>query len=145
MNNFFKVPKMSQNRLNWVGIDLTSVPAKFGGPGSSRTVTITVPNLAPKSRILWSKVGTKMEPSPCDGSRRARAFKLCRDTCQIYTNPINRFWNILGSLRKTVHFCSFRSFWESGASFRSTKRQFLFTFFIEIFQISQLHTNLHNR
>ena len=67
MNNFFKVPEMSQNRLIWVGIDLTSVPAKFGGPGSSRTVTITVPILAPKSRILWSKVGTKMEPSPCDG------------------------------------------------------------------------------
>ena len=50
MNNFFKVPEMSQNRLIWVGIDLTSVPAKFRGPGTSRTVTITVPRLAPKSR-----------------------------------------------------------------------------------------------
>ena len=81
MNNFFKVPEISQNRLICVGIDLTSVPAKFGGPGTSRTVIITVPILAPKSRILWSKVGTKMEPSPCDGSRRPRGSKLCRDTC----------------------------------------------------------------
>ena len=57
MNNIFKVPEMSQNRLIWVGIDLTSVPAKFGGPGKSRTVTMAWlhfrPNLAPKSRILW--------------------------------------------------------------------------------------------
>ena len=81
MNNFFKVPEISQNRLICVGIDLTSVPAKFGGPGTSRTVIITVPILAPKSRILWSKVGTKMERSPCDGSRRPRGSKLCRDTC----------------------------------------------------------------
>ena len=39
MNNFKKIHEMSQNRLNWVGIDLTSVPAKFGDPGTSRTVT----------------------------------------------------------------------------------------------------------
>ena len=37
MNNFFKVPEMSQNRLIWVGIDVTSVPAKFGAPRTSRT------------------------------------------------------------------------------------------------------------
>ena len=30
----------------------------------------TVPMLASKFRILWSQVGTKMEPSHCDGSRR---------------------------------------------------------------------------
>ena len=52
MNNFFNVPEMSQNRLIWVGIDLTSVPAKFGGPGTSRTVTMAMfqncPNFSPK-------------------------------------------------------------------------------------------------
>ena len=56
MNNFKKVSEMAHNRLNWVGIDLTSVPAKFGDPGTSRTVTKEVYwsesmyscNLAPK-------------------------------------------------------------------------------------------------
>ena len=36
---FLKVFEMSQNRLNRVGIDLTSVPEKFGDPGTSRTMT----------------------------------------------------------------------------------------------------------
>ena len=51
MNYFFKVPEMSQNRLIWAGIDLTSVPAKFGGPRTSITDTMAwlhfCPNLAP--------------------------------------------------------------------------------------------------
>ena len=59
MNNFFKVPEMSQNRLIWVGIDLTSVPAKFGGPGTSRTVTMAMfqncPNFSPKYPDFWNK------------------------------------------------------------------------------------------
>ena len=59
MNNFFKVPEMPQNRLTWLGIDLTSVPAKFGGPGTSRTVTMAWlhfrPNLAPKYTGFWSQ------------------------------------------------------------------------------------------
>ena len=81
MNNFSKVPEMSQNRLNWVGIDLTSVPAKFGGPGTSKDPKTAVPSLVPKIRILRRKVGTVLEHGHCDGSRRARASKLCRDTC----------------------------------------------------------------
>ena len=59
MNNFLKVPEMSQNRLNWVGIDLTSVPAKFGGPGTSRTVTIAwfqnCPNFSPEYPDFWNQ------------------------------------------------------------------------------------------
>ena len=59
MNNFFKVPEMPQNRLIWVGIDLTSVPAKFGGPGTSRTVTMAMfqncPNFSPKYPDFWNK------------------------------------------------------------------------------------------
>ena len=60
MNNFFKVPDMSQNRLIWVGIDLTSVPAKFGGPGTSRTVTIAMfqncPNFSPKGSFTYDVI-----------------------------------------------------------------------------------------
>ena len=44
---------MTQNRLNWVGIDLTSVPAKFGDPGTSRTVT---------KEVYWSEL---MNPKIC--------------------------------------------------------------------------------
>ena len=59
MNNFLKVLEMSQNRLNWVGIDLTSVPAKFGGPGTSRTVTMAwfqnCPNFSPKYPDFWNQ------------------------------------------------------------------------------------------
>ena len=36
---FFPSSRNLPNRLIWVGIDLTSVPAKFGGPGTSGTVT----------------------------------------------------------------------------------------------------------
>ena len=43
---------------------------------------------------------------------------------------INPLWDISGTLKKIVHFRSFRSFWESGASFRSTKRQVLFTLYL---------------
>ena len=43
---------MSQNRLNWVGNDLTSVPAKFGDPGTSRTVT---------KEVYWSGVDVFMK------------------------------------------------------------------------------------
>ena len=80
MNNFFKVPEMSQNRLNWVGIDLTSVPAKFGGPGTSRTVTMAMFQKSGYLILLRRKVGTVLEHGHCDGSRRAWASKLCRDT-----------------------------------------------------------------
>ena len=59
MNHFFKVPEMSQNRLIWVGIDLTSVPAKFGGPRTSITDIMAwlhfCPNLAPKYPEFWSQ------------------------------------------------------------------------------------------
>ena len=59
MNNFLKVSEMSQNRLNGVGIDLTSVPAKFEGPGTSRTVTLALfqncPNFSPKYPDFWSQ------------------------------------------------------------------------------------------
>ena len=51
---------MSQNRLNWVGIDLTSVPAKFGGSGTSRSVTMALyqncPNFSPQYPDFWNKV-----------------------------------------------------------------------------------------
>ena len=78
---FFKSSKMSQNRSNWVGIDLTSVPAKFGGPGTLKDPKSLSQVWFQKSGYFGRKVGTVLEHGHCDGSRRARAFKLCRDTC----------------------------------------------------------------
>ena len=112
MNNFFKVPEMSRNRLIWVGIDQTSVPAKFGGPGTSRTATMAMfqncPNFSPKIRIPRRKFGIVLEHGHCDGSRRARASKLCRDTCLINRGSIptqfNRFWDISGTFKKLFIF-----------------------------------------
>ena len=69
-------------------------------------------------------------PVDKSGSRRPRGSKLCRDTCYINTNPNQSVLGHFGNFEKIVHFCSFRSFWESGASFRSTKRQFLFTLYL---------------
>ena len=69
MNDFFKIPEISQNRLIWVGIDVKSVPAKFGAPGTSRTVTRAWlhfrPNFAPKYPGFWSQNGD----GDCDSSR----------------------------------------------------------------------------
>ena len=64
----FKVSEMSQNRLNWVGIDLTSVPAKLGVPGTSRTVTKEVYWSASDPLIsIWSFHchGPRLSRGPC--------------------------------------------------------------------------------
>ena len=62
MNKIFKFSKTAQNDVKSVFIDLTSVPAKFGGPGIPRTVTRTVPSTVPiclqSILIFGDKIGT---------------------------------------------------------------------------------------
>ena len=90
MNNFFKVPEMSQNRLIWVGIDLQSVPAKFGSPGNSGY-------FGAKLGQKWSQaIVTVLDvPGPPNF-----AGTLVRSI----PTQINRFWDISGTLKKLFIF-----------------------------------------
>ena len=62
MNKIFKLSETAQNDVGSVCIDVTSVPAKFGGPGTPRTVTRAVPSTVPiclqSIRIFGDKIGT---------------------------------------------------------------------------------------
>ena len=62
MNKIFKLSESAQNDVESVCIDVTSVPAKFGGPGIPRTVTRTVPSSVPiclqSILIFGDKIGT---------------------------------------------------------------------------------------
>ena len=75
---------------------------------------MAVPILAPESGMLWSRVGTEVEPGPFDGSGRPWASGLCGDTCWIDTSPGQSVLGHFGDFEGVVHFCSFRSFWECG-------------------------------
>ena len=58
MNKIFKLPETAQNDVESVCIDVTSVPAKFGGPGIPRTVTRAVPSTVPiclQSILIFSR------------------------------------------------------------------------------------------
>ena len=63
---------------------ILSLPIIFNqqkSPKHELKAQITVPSFVPKIWVLRRKVGTVLEHGHCDGSRRARASKLCRDTC----------------------------------------------------------------
>ena len=103
MNNFFKVPEMSQNRLIWVGIDLTSVPAKFGGPGLQN------------SGYFGAKLGQKWSQAIVSVIDVLGPPNFAGTLVRSMPTQISSVLGHFGNFEKIVHFCSFRSFWESGA------------------------------
>ena len=62
MNKIFKLSETAQNDVESVCIEVTSVPAKFGGPDIPRTVTKTVPSTVriclQSILIFGDKIGT---------------------------------------------------------------------------------------
>ena len=77
-----KVSEMSKNRLNWVGIDLTSVPAQLADPSTSRTVT---------EEVYWSASDPviSIRSFYCHGSRLSRGPAL-RAQHPTRTYPLSR-------------------------------------------------------